>query len=107
MLPDGADLIQLADTFIAGGAQQVAFNQLILLDEWHHLLHLQSKVLALPIENDWVSGLGTVTPLLVLTSLESTQASNKGRRHVLLDPKLESSGVGPCLYVSLNSKQEN
>ena len=75
----GADLIQLADIFIAGGAQQVAFDQLILLEEWHHLLHLQSKVLALPIENSWVSGPDIVTPLLVVTSLESTQASNKGQ----------------------------
>ena len=85
MLPVGTDLIQLVDIFIAGGAQQVAFDQLILLEEWHHLLHLQSKVLAFPIETSWVSGLGIVTPLLVLTSLESTQSSNKGRRHVMYE----------------------
>ena len=63
----------------------MAFDQLILLEEWHHLLHLQSKVLALPIANSWVSSLGMGTPLLVLTSLESTQASNKGWGHVMYE----------------------
>ena len=51
----------------------MAFGQLILLEEWHHLLNLQSKVLAVPIEGSGKSGNALLLPTLVGVTVRGSE----------------------------------